>query len=150
MIAALLLMTAAVPARHHATGTFAVSITPEAQVPGSDRAPPTSRVGLHKTFSGALTAEASGTMLAAGTPAPGHSAAYVALDVVTGTLEGRRGSFVLVHRGTISATGAMDLQVTIAPDSGTGQLVGIAGSLTIEESAGQHRYDLAYTLPAAH
>ncbi len=135
-------------AMHHATGSFEVTITPEAQGPALDGGLPTSRMALHKVFSGGLAGEATGTMLAAGTPGPGKAAAYVALDQVTGTLYGHAGGFVLIHRGTITKAGIADLQVTIAPDSGTGALTGIAGSLTIDPSHGDHHYDLAYTMPA--
>jgi hypothetical protein len=134
---------------HHATGSFTVTVTPEAQAPGTDGAPATSRMAIAKTFAGDLVGTAHGTMLAAGTPGPGRAAAYVAIDQVHGTLDGRTGGFVLVHRGTISKAGAADLSVMIAPDSGTGGLAGIAGTLAIDQSHGDHRYDLAYTLPAA-
>ena len=133
----------------HATGSFEVTITPEAQAPAPEGGMPTSRMGLVKTFSGALVAEARGTMLAAGVPAAGQAAAYVAIDQVSGTLEGRTGGFVLVHRGTMTKAGGGDLSVIIAPDSGTGALEGIAGTLGIEIRDGRHLYDLAYTLPDA-
>ena len=132
---------------HHATGSFEVTVTPEAQGPSIGGAPPLRRRALAKGFSGGLVGTAHGTMLAAGTPGPGRSAAYTALDQVTGTLDGRTGGFLLIHRGTISKAGAADLSVTIAPDSGTGALTGIAGTLAIDQSRGGHRYDLAYTLP---
>ena len=131
----------------HATGSFEVTITPEAQGPAPDGGVPTSRMALHKTFSGALVGEAHGTMLAAGTPAAGQAASYVAIDQVSGTLDGRRGGFVLVHRGTMTKTGGRDLSVIVAPDSGTGALEGIAGTLAIEVKDGKHLYDLAYTSP---
>ena len=132
---------------HHAVGTFEVTVTPEAQEPAVDGGAPTSRMGIAKTFTGGLVGTARGTMLAAGIPAPGQMAAYVAVDQVRGTLDGREGGFVLLHRGTMTRTGDSELQVTIAPDSGTGGLAGIAGTLSIEIEHGVHRYDLAYTLP---
>jgi hypothetical protein len=131
----------------HATGEFKVTITPEAQGAAPDGGVPTSRMALHKTFSGALAGEALGTMLAAGTPAAGHAASYVAIDQVSGTLDGRRGGFVLVHRGTMTKAGGADLSVIIAPDSGTGALAGITGTLRIDVKDGKHLYDLAYSLP---
>ena len=132
---------------HHATGTFEVTVTPELQQPAIDGGLPTSRMGIAKTFAGGLVGTARGTMLAAGVPAPGQAAAYVAVDQVRGTLDGREGGFVLLHRGTMTRAGGSDLEVTIAPDSGTGALAGIAGTLSIEIEGGVHRYDLAYTLP---
>jgi hypothetical protein len=131
----------------HATGTFEVKMTPEAQAPGSDHGLPTSRLGIAKTFSGDLTGTATGTMLAAGEPKPGLPAGYVAIDQVHGTLEGRTGGFLLLHRGTIDPAGKADLSVIISPGSGTGALAGIAGTFSIEMKEGRHFYDLAYTLP---
>ena len=135
-------------AMKHAIGTFEVTITPEAQAPAPEGGLPTARMGIAKTFSGGLVGTATGTMMSAGTPQPGHAAAYVALDQVSGTLDGRKGGFLLLHRATMSSAGA-EMSVTIAPDSGSGGLTGIAGSLTIEIKGGVHHYDLAYTLPAA-
>ena len=105
------------------------------------------RMKLSKTFSGDLAGTAEGTMLACGALAHGSAAAYVAIDQVTGTLAGKAGSFVLVHRGTMDKKGTGDLSVIISPDSGTGALEGISGSLTIERKDGQHFYNLAYSLP---
>ena len=134
-------------AMRHATGTFEVTLTPETHAPAADGALPTARMAIAKTFHGDLTGTATGTMLSIGTPAPGAAAAYVALDQVTGMLAGRRGGFVLVHRGTMAKSGASDLSVVIAPDSGTGALTGISGILSIEIAGGVHRYDLSYSLP---
>jgi len=136
-------------AMKHATGTFEVVLTPEAQAPAPEHGLSTSRMAIAKTFSGALTGSATGTMLAAGAPKPGEPAGYVAIDQVHGTLDGRTGGFLLLHRGTMSRTGAAELSVIIAPDSGTGALAGIAGTFSIEIRDGKHHYDLAYTLPAA-
>jgi Protein of unknown function (DUF3224) len=132
---------------HHATGTFVVSMTPEAQAAGPAGGVPTSRLGLLKTFSGGLEGSATGTMIAAGAPKPGSAAAYVAIDQFTGKLDGRSGGFVLVHRGTMTKAGAADLQVVVAPDSGTGELEGLSGTLTIRVEGGKHYYDLDYSLP---
>lgn len=133
---------------HHATGNFEVTITPEAQVPADGDALPTARMGLTKSFTGPLTGTARGTMLTAGTPGPGKVAAYVAVDQFFGTLDGRRGGFLLLHRGTMSGAGP-ELSVVIAPDSGTGALTGIVGTLAIEVKDGKHVYHLTYTLPGA-
>ena len=130
----------------HATGTFTVAVTPEAQAPAPQGGLPTARMGLAKTFSGGLAGTAGGTMLSAGTPAPGQVAAYVAIDQFYGTLDGREGGFLLVHLGSMTREGAPTLSVAIAPDSGTGGLAGIAGLLTIAVEDGQHHYDLTYQL----
>lgn len=101
---------------------------------------------LGKTFHGELEASSTGEMLAAGTAVNG-SAGYVALERVTGTLNGKRGSFILQHSGTMSR-GTAELIVTVVPDSGTDDLTGISGKMNITIAAdGTHSYDLAYTLP---
>ena len=130
-----------------ATGTFEVTITPQEQSPGPEGGIPTARFGLQKTFVGGLEGKAVGTMISVGAPKPGTAASYVALDQVSGTLNGKRGGFVLVHRGTMAKSGASELDLRIAPDSGTGELAGIAGSLKIEVREGKHYYELTYTLP---
>ncbi len=106
-----------------------------------------SRLSLQKQFHGALDATSTGQMLAVRTEIDG-SAGYVAMEQVTGTLQGRRSAFALQHSGTMER-GTPSLTVTVVPDSGTGQLVGLAGTLAIEIVDGQHMYDLTYTLPAA-
>jgi len=75
------------------------------------------------------------------------SAAYVAIEKVTGVLGGRRGTFVLAHRGTMTR-GEGALEVTVVPDSGTDELTGLAGTLAITIRDGKHFYDLDYTLGA--
>lgn len=134
---------------HHARGTFEVKVTPEAQAPAPEGGVATSRMGLSKTFSGGVAGTATGTMIAAGTPAPGQPATYVAIDQFRGTVDGRAGGFVLAHRGTMTRAGGGELSVVISPDSGTGALAGIEGTLSIEMREGKHFYDLAYTLPDA-
>jgi hypothetical protein len=105
-------------------------------------------MSLDKKYHGDLEGIAKGTMLTAGTEVKG-SAGYVAIERVTGTLNGRTGSFVLQHSGTLTR-GAAEQNITVVPDSGTGQLVGLTGKLTvIIESGGKHSYDFEYTLPAA-
>jgi len=100
---------------------------------------------LDKTYQGDLQASAHGQMLSALTTTSG-SAGYVAIEHVTGTLHGRSGSFVLQHSGLMQR-GARQLVVTVVPDSGTGALSGLAGSLDIRISEGRHFYVLDYTLP---
>lgn len=152
MLAVALLTIAAAPggrgATRHATGTFEVTVTPEDQAPAKDGALPTSRMAIAKTFSGGLVGTAQGTMLAAGVPRPGDVAAYVAIDQFRGSVDGKVGGFVLLHRGTMTRTGGGELTIATAPDTGTGALAGIEGVLTIEVVNGVHHYDFAYTLPA--
>lgn len=126
-----------------ARGTFDVDITPEA----NDEAGGGSlgRMRLDKRYHGDLEATAAGTMLTAMTGVQG-SAGYVAIERVTGTLGGRSGSFVLQHSGTMTR-GTPRLEVSVVPDSGTGELAGLAGRLEIEIGGGVHSYVLKYTLP---
>src|SRR5579859_6360623 len=131
----------------HAAGTFEVRITPRPQSTRPEAQMPSGLFRLEKTFAGPLTGKATGTMISAGTPTPGAAACYVALDHFSGTLDGKRGGFVLIHRGIMSKSGASDLEVRIATDSGTGELAGIAGELGIETRDGKHFYELSYTLP---
>jgi hypothetical protein len=123
----------------HAAGTFEVKMTPEQSahpVPG--------RMSIDKQFHGDLEATSKGEMLMAGTAIKG-SAGYVALEQVTGTLGGRRGSFILQHNGTMTR-GTPELSVTVVPDSGTDELTGLSGRLTIDIVEGKHSYGFDYTL----
>ena len=132
--------------QQHASGRFDVKMLP--QVPASDAATPGATLGralLDKQYHGDLQATAQGQMLSAISGTPG-SAGYVAIEHVTGTLHGRSGSFVLQHSGLMQR-GARQLVVTVVPDSGTGALSGLAGSLDIRISEGRHFYVLDYTLP---
>ncbi len=123
------------------SGTFDVKMTPH---PPHDAATGAGigRMALDKRYHGGLDATGVGEMLAAMTATPG-SAAYVAIERVDGTLAGRRGAFFLQHAGTMDR-GTPQLAVTIVPDSGTGDLVGIAGRLGIRIENGVHHYDLDY------
>ncbi|MCY1047228.1 DUF3224 domain-containing protein [Corallococcus sp. bb12-1] len=128
-----------------ASGPFDVKLTPMAPEAGAVEAAP-GRMNLDKRYHGALEATSQGQMLAVRTPVEG-SAGYVAMEHVTGTLEGRGGTFALQHSGTMTR-GAPQLVITVVPDSGTGELVGLAGSMTIDIAAGgKHSYDFQYTLP---
>jgi hypothetical protein len=99
---------------------------------------------IAKEFHGDLEAASVGQMLASMSEVKG-SAGYVAIEKVTGTLHGRAGGFVLQHRGVMNR-GAAELSVTVVPDSGAGDLVGIKGSMNIIIEAGKHSYEFDYTL----
>jgi hypothetical protein len=128
-----------------ATGTFEVKLAPQ---PLADADPAThmGRMSLDKTFSGDLEGTGKGEMLMSTTSVKG-SAGYVAIETVTGTLQGRTGSFALQHSGTMNR-GAPQLSVTVIPDSGTGELTGISGTLSIDIIDGKHLYGFDYALPA--
>ena len=130
----------------HATGPFDVKLAPQGEddkAEGSTLA----RYSLDKQYHGDLDATAKGTMLTAGTDVKG-SAGYVAIERVTGKLNGLTGSFVLQHNGTLTR-GAPVQSITVVPDSGTGtgQLVGLTGKLTVIIDSGKHSYSSDYTLP---
>ena len=116
-------------------GTFTVSMSP---VEGSHT------LKLEKQYTGALVANGFGEMLATRSTSVEGSASYVAIEAVTGSLDGKRGSFTLVHRGVMSGD-HKELQVNISPDSGTEELLGISGSLEIIIEEGKHYYVLEYT-----
>jgi Protein of unknown function (DUF3224) len=127
----------------HAAGPFDVKTTAQ-----DDKStdPLLGRYTLAKRYHGDLEAIGVGQMLTAGTQVKG-SAAYVAIEKVTGSLKGRTGSFVLEHMGTMTEN-LPQLVILIVPDSGTADLKGIAGKMTITIAAGgKHSYDLEYTLP---
>lgn len=105
------------------------------------------RRGIDKRFAGDLAGVSRGEMISAGTAVQG-SAAYSALEHVEGTLAGQRGAFTLQHTG-VMARGTPSLAVTVVPDSGTGELEGLTGTMTIEVTGGQHHYVFDYALPAA-
>jgi hypothetical protein len=104
------------------------------------------RMLLDKRFHGDLDAESKGQMLTGMTAVTG-SGAYVAIERVTGSLHRRNGSFILQHLG-IMRRGVPELSVAVVPDSGTGALEGIAGTMTILITDGKHSYEFDYSLPA--
>ena len=129
----------------HATGTFEVKLAPQ-PLANADAGPLMGRLSINKTFSGDLQGTSKGEMLSAQTEVKG-SAGYVAMECVTGTLQGRSGSFALQHTGVMNR-GAPQLTVTVVPDSGTGELTGLSGSLSINIEGGKHFYTLDYELPS--
>ena len=128
-----------------AKGTFDVKTTPQPAADADDSG--IARLILDKQFHGDLDAVSKGQMLAAGTATKG-SAGYVAIEKITGTLSGRKGSFVLQHIGTMNK-GVPTLNVSVVPDSGTDQLTGLSGTMNIIIGNGAHSYEFEYSLPAA-
>ena len=130
------------PAMTHATGTFDVKVVPQTD----DKADPNlGRMTIDKQFHGDLEGTSKGQMLTGMTEVKG-SAGYVAIEKVTGTLKGRSGSFILQHTGVMNRS-VPQLTITVVPDSGTGQLAGLTGKLTINIANGKHSYDFEYSLP---
>jgi Protein of unknown function (DUF3224) len=130
---------------NHASGTFDVKLAPQTDEGAGDSG--LGRMLIDKQLHGDLEGTSEGQMISAMGSVKG-SGGYVAMERVTGKLKGRTGSFVLQHSGTMTR-GAPQLSVTVVPDSGTDQLTGIAGTLTIKVDAGKHSYEFEYTLPDA-
>ena len=125
-----------------AKGTFEVKVVPLAADEGTDTGG-FGRLSIDKTFSGDLTGSSKGQMVGAFTAVEG-SAGYVALERVTGTLNGKKGSFILQHSGTMKK-GVSTMLVTVVPDSGTEELTGLAGTMEIIIEGKQHSYVFDYT-----
>lgn len=125
----------------HAEGTFTVDVCPLSPAPAEGL----SRYSINKVIHGDLEAITKGEMFGGGDPRRG-AAGYVAIEMVTGTLAGREGSFALEHLATMDASGPK-MQVVVVPGSGTGGLKSIAGNFTIRIENGEHFYDFEYELP---
>jgi hypothetical protein len=132
---------------NHAKGTFEVKVKPlsaDEKVAGLT----VGRLALDKQFAGDLEGTSKGEMMTAETTVEG-SGGYVAIERIDGTLAGRKGTFVLLHQGTMKKGGDFKLTIVVVPDSGTGQLAGLAGTLAIIIKDGKHSYEFDYTLPDA-
>ena len=124
-----------------ARGTFEVNMEPEPPFLEQDGVT-LNRNAVRKEFSGDMAGTSEAQMLAAFTGTPG-SAGYVAIEHFTGSVDGKPGSFVLQHNGVMNK-GDAQLTVTIVPDSGTGELAGISGTMELNNDEGQHSYVLDY------
>jgi len=128
-----------------ANGTFEVKLNVQKADNKEEESAKLGRMSSEKQFHGDLEGTSAGEMLSVGTEVKG-SAGYVAMERVSGTLHGRTGTFALQHSGTMTR-GEPQLSVTVVPDSGTGELVGIAGKMTIKIVEKKHFYEFEYTLP---
>ena len=128
---------------NRATGTFEVDLTPQT-LADSEADAALGRLSIDKQFHGDLEGTSRGEMLSARTSVE-NSAGYVAIEKVTGVLHGRQGTFVLQHSSTMNR-GAGEQNITVVPDSGTGELVGLKGRMTVQVDEGKHGYTLEYTL----
>ena len=126
---------------NRASGTFEVKLSPQEDKVGD---PTVGRMSIDKQFHGGIEGTSKGQMLTAMSMVEG-SAGYVAIERVSGTLDGRAGTFALQHSGTMTR-GVPQLTITVVPDSGTGRLAGLAGKMTIDIADGKHSYDFEYTL----
>ena len=128
-----------------ANGTFEVKLNVQKADNKEKESAKLGRMSSEKQFHGDLEGTSAGEMLSVGTEVKG-SAGYVAMERVSGTLHGRTGTFALQHSGTMTR-GEPQLSVTVVPDSRTGELVGIAGKMTIKIVEKKHFYEFDYTLP---
>src|SRR4026208_1594424 len=119
-----------------ASGTFEVKLNPQDQ--GADM--PVGRMQIDKQFQGDLVGTSKGQMLMASSSSVKDSAGYVAIEKVTGTLNGRSGSFYLQHNGVMTR-GVGELRIAVIPDSGTDELVGLRGQMNIIIAEGKHSYE---------
>jgi uncharacterized protein DUF3224 len=126
-----------------ARGDFVVTLTPQStdEITGASTI---ARLAIDKQFTGDLIGVSKGEMLSAGTPTKG-SAGYVAIERVVGALHGRTGTFVLQHTGTMTR-GSPELTVSVVPDSGSGELTGLSGTMRIIIEGKRHSYEFDYTI----
>ncbi len=128
----------------HASGTFEVKVAPQTAT-DFEATVGLARYSLDKEIHGELEGTSKGEMLATNAEVKG-SAAYVALEKITGTLNGRAGSFILQHSASMTST-SQQMLITVVPDSGTGQLIGLTGKFIIKIVDKKHFYEFDYTLP---
>lgn len=131
----------------HAKGYFDVTHTPQKADNPPAQGAGLARMSIDKRYHGSIDGIAQGEMLAIGDGK--QHGAYVAIEKVTATLDGRSGSFALVHRAVMNQGKPENWQILVVPESGTEQLAGISGTLTITIRDGKHFYELQYTLPGA-
>jgi Protein of unknown function (DUF3224) len=131
----------------HASGTFEVKLNVQKADNKGEESAKLGRMSIEKQFHGDLEGTSAGEMLSVGTEVKG-SAGYVAMERVSGILHRRTGTFALQHSGTMTR-GEPQLSVTVVPDSGTGELVGIVGKMEIKIVDRNHFYEFEYTLPEA-
>ena len=126
---------------NRASGTFEVKLNPQDEGPDA----PVGRMTIDKQFQGDLAGTSKGTMVMASSPSVKGSAGYVAIEKVTATLNGHHGTFYLQHSGTMTR-GAGELTITVIPDSGTDELLGLRGKMNIIIADGKHSYEFEYEL----
>ena len=129
-----------------ATGTFEVKVKPlpeDQKVSGVT----VGRMSIDKTWSGDIVGTSAGEMMTAGGEVKG-SGGYIAIEMMKVSIKGRSGTFTLMHHATMRNNGDFKMLINVVPDSGTGDLVGLGGTLTIVIEPGKHSYTFEYTLPA--
>ena len=127
-----------------ATGTFEVKLVPVGN-DGTPEGPNLGRMSMDKTFQGDFEGVGKGEMITAMSVAVKESAAYSAVERLTGTLHGKKGSFALQHTGVMDR-GKPSLHITVVPDSGTGELAGLTGKMDIIIEGKAHKYVFEYSI----
>ena len=129
-----------------ATGTFDVKVTP---LPTDEKVKGVTvgRFAIEKQWQGDIVGVSKGEMMSAGGEVKG-SGGYVAVEPMTVSVKGKSGTFILMHHATMKNDGDFKMMINVIPDSGTGDLTGIAGTLTIIIEGKNHSYKFDYTLPA--
>ena len=130
-----------------ANGTFDVKVAP---LPNDEKVPglTVGRMSIDKQWKGDFEGTSKGEMMTTGSEVKG-SGGYVAVEQMTGSLKGRRGAFTFIHQATMRQNSDFNMSIKVVPDSGTGQLVGLTGTLTIIIEGSKHSYKFDYTLPEA-
>ncbi len=126
---------------NRATGTFEVKLNPQQQ----EAEAVNGRMSIDKRFDGDLAGTSKGQMLMASSESEKGSAGYVAIEKVTGALNGRSGTFYLQHNATMNR-GVGELNIIVIPDTGTDQLAGLRGTMQIIIEGGKHSYEFDYEL----
>jgi hypothetical protein len=128
----------------HAGGSFSVEVKPQTPDNPAAEGSGLSRLSLQKRFQGDLEGTGQGEMLGAGDGKT--SGGYVALEKISGTLGGRKGSFVMIHRALMVGGVPQEWTIEVVPGSGTDELQGLSGSMKIIIADGKHSYEFAYSL----
>jgi hypothetical protein len=124
-------------------GRFEIKATPLTSDDAEKRIGAT-RMVFEKRFMGALEATSTVSMLGLMKKELG-SGCYVALELVEGSLGGRRGTSCLQHSSTMNR-GKPAQTILVVPDSGTNELVGLSGAMTIDIVNGEHFFTFQYSL----
>ncbi|TCO60924.1 DUF3224 domain-containing protein [Actinocrispum wychmicini] len=105
--------------------------------------PPLGQATITKSYTGAVEGTGTVRMLACQTgDTPDAGAGYLAQERVTGTLDGKTGSFVL-HHGAVGGLGQHNEQYGfIIPGSGTGDLKALSGTCKVDHGVLTLHYDL--------
>jgi hypothetical protein len=129
----------------HASGYFDVTLAPQAADNPQVNSAQIERLSIDKKYHGDVQGTSTGQMQAIRDDR--DTGAYVALEKVVASLKGRNGTFMLMHYGYMRQGAVGRWLVEIVPDSGTGELAGLSGTMKIIQKDGKHNYEIEYALP---